>query len=1019
MAGINPEELKVPFNQAEMDEGRQLLDDGDVRLLEGSGDGSWEARVRFFRRHHNVWIERDQGGAVSHECSCPWLENQGTGCAHLWALLLRIEVEEKEAAFGEDGPPPIHPAYLIEPHPKKLLLGIWWSGDEEEGALRPLPPDGDHLGRVEDPAHLAAIKALEPIAGGRRNRLDGGGFVDQGAPWKLGPEERLAVLEAASRTGALGLRQTDGPPTPLTLDTEAPFELVLGFATAGDGDAMNLGGWLVRGDERHAVSACGALAPDRSPVAALDGRIIAIQAYGAEEWLSLLSRDRAFPVDESEGLDVLKRLADAGPLPRVALTPDAPPVPLDRQSPTPHAAIARQRQQLVLDLEFSYGDVRLPMESGQRLVLDLESGVQRRRDTDAEARVAALLDQEDGLTTDEGVHGRWFVDPSGLTSVVATLLEHGFEVTAEDRRYRKGNTPAIELSSGVDWFELSGGASYGDGCSVDVEQLMRSWRDGRKFVELDDGSLGLVPTEWLARIGGVLQLGQSDQGAIRFHRAQAPLLEPLAEETGGVPPELMSGLLSQLKALSDPAPYGTLPAINGELRPYQSAGVSWLRELAAANLGGCLADDMGLGKTVQAIAFLESLQTDPAAGTPPGPTLIIAPRSLLWNWSQETRRFAPRRELLVHHGASRHRGPLDVGPSDWMITTYGTLQRDIEQFQAVEWSVVILDEAQAIKNPRSKNAGAVRQLRARVRLALTGTPVENHARDLWSLMEFLNPGLLGSERRFLERTSRRADSDTRALLARTIAPLVLRRTKQEVAPELPERIEQTVLVPLTDEQRQLYEAIRTEAARTVVDRDGDGRRPLHVLEALLRLRQVACHPALVDQAMSESGKVELLTTELEQLVLSGHKALVFSQFVKLLDLVAARLEAAEIPFTRLDGSTRDREAVVRRFQEDDACPVMLVSLKAGGHGLNLTAADYVFLLDPWWNPAVEAQAIDRAHRIGRRDKVIAYRLVAKDTVEERILELQQTKREVAEALIEDARGPLADLTEADLRLLLS
>ncbi|NRA96894.1 MAG: DEAD/DEAH box helicase, partial [Planctomycetes bacterium] len=754
------------------------------------------------------------------------------------------------------------------------------------------------------------------------------------------------------------------------------------------------------------------------PVVVIDGRICSVEAFGAEEWLSLLVSERTFPVSIDETADVLMRLADAGPLPRIAPGPDAPPLPIECTAPIPRARITRQRTALLLDVVFAYGPGELPLESGQRLALDIERGVQCQRDLEREAQVSRALDTTDGLTADDGIHGRWFIDPGSLDDVVAELLDRGFEVMAEDRPFRSGTTPSLVMQSGIDWFEVLGTVEFGDGGAVPVTRLVEAWRKGRKFVELDDGSKGLVPGAWLEKVGGVLGLGQDVDGRVRFHRAQAALLEPLAAEAGIKAPEELATLLRHLRRLAEPSPYTQPPGFHGELRPYQEVGVGWMRTLAIAGLGGCLADDMGLGKTVQALAFLLSLETDPIANTA-GPVLIVAPRSLLWNWASETTRFVPGRTLRIHHGPRRAHEAADIGSDDWVMTTYGTLQRDVQLLGDIKWSVVILDEAQAIKNPRSRNAAAVGALAPRVRLALTGTPVENHARDLWSLVAFLDPGLLGTERRFLERTARNADPTYRTLLARTIAPLILRRTKEQVAPELPPRIEQTILVPLSDQQQELYEKLRKAGARALSEGLDDGTARMNVLEVLLRLRQVACHPGLIDPSHTASGKIDLLIDELVQVTESGHKALVFSQFVKLLDLVAPRLEADGVTYTRLDGKTRDRQSAVRRFQEEDDCAVMLVSLKAGGHGLNLTAADYVFLLDPWWNPAVEAQAIDRAHRIGRSRKVIAYRLVARGTVEERILDLQREKRELAEALIDGARGPLADLTVEDLAILLA
>jgi SNF2 family DNA or RNA helicase len=359
------------------------------------------------------------------------------------------------------------------------------------------------------------------------------------------------------------------------------------------------------------------------------------------------------------------------------------------------------------------------------------------------------------------------------------------------------------------------------------------------------------------------------------------------------------------------------------------------------------------------------------------------------------------------------------------LTTYGTLRRDILKLKEFVFDYAILDEAQAVKNASSESAKAVRLLKAKHRLALSGTPVENHLGELWSLFEFLNPGLLGSASVFREGAGGRAiDADARRLLSRALRPFILRRTKEQVAPDLPEKLEQTLYVELEPPQRKLYDELRNHYRRSLlptVEREGINKSKIQVLEALLRLRQAACHPALVNNEMADaaSAKLDALLPQLEEVLDEGHKTLVFSQFTSLLALVKKRLDGAGIVYEYLDGRTRNRAAKVERFQTDPDCKLFLISLKAGGLGLNLTAAEYVFLLDPWWNPAVEAQAIDRAHRIGQTRRVFAYRLIARDTVEEKVLQLQRSKRQLADAIITADNALIRDLGREDLELLLS
>jgi len=437
--------------------------------------------------------------------------------------------------------------------------------------------------------------------------------------------------------------------------------------------------------------------------------------------------------------------------------------------------------------------------------------------------------------------------------------------------------------------------------------------------------------------------------------------------------------------------------LTAELRPYQRQGMSWLAFLRDAGLGAVLADDMGLGKTLQTLCALR------------GRTLVVCPRSVVHNWADEIRRFRPALRSAIYHGPKRALDPA----ADVTLTTYAILRLDAELLAKTMWDTVVLDEAQAIKNPDSQVARAAYELR--------GTPVENRLDELWSQLHFTNRGLLGGRGAFDERYAKPISLGTPGAaerLRKKIRPFVLRRLKKEVAPELPPRVEAVLYCELEEHERSVYDAVRAATQKEIVSRLAQGASVLLALEALLRLRQASCHPSLVPgQFADTSAKVERLVEALEDAAADGHKALVFSQWTSLLDLVEPHLERAGIRFIRLDGSTRDRGAVVAEFQGDSGPPVMLISLKAGGTGLNLTAADHVFLMDPWWNPAVEDQAADRAHRIGQDKPVMVYRLVAKDTVEEGILLLQERKRAIANAALGEA-GQAAAITREDLLALL-
>ncbi|PKN56253.1 MAG: helicase [Deltaproteobacteria bacterium HGW-Deltaproteobacteria-14] len=546
-----------------------------------------------------------------------------------------------------------------------------------------------------------------------------------------------------------------------------------------------------------------------------------------------------------------------------------------------------------------------------------------------------------------------------------------------------------------------------DDAPADPARVMRAWRKGLQLAPLEGGGWAPLPRDWLRRYGHAIE------GLLRAKDAQ-----------GELPPSALGDMAQLCEALDRPLPprFARLKALLGDftgipeapapadltatLRHYQQAGLDWLTFLRGAGLGGLLADDMGLGKTLQALCAVR------------GRTLVVAPTSVLFNWAEEAAKFRPSLKVATYHGPRRALDP----DADVTLTTWALLRLDSEALSAVDWDMVVLDEAQAMKNPDSQVAQAAYRLRAGFRLTLTGTPVENRLDDLWSQIHFSNPGLLGGRSDFVERYAdpiAAGDRQAALRLRERVRPFILRRMKREVAPELPPRTDVVLHCEMSAAERDVYEAIRAATQKEVVAALQGGGSVIAALEALLRLRQAACHPGLIPGQQAEtSSKIALLLEVLEEAASEGHKALVFSQWTSLLDLVEPHLTAAGLDFVRLDGSTRDRGAVVNAFQSDDGPPVMLLSLKAGGTGLNLTAADHVMLLDPWWNPAVEDQAADRAHRIGQERPVVVHRLVSQDTVEERILGLQAKKRALAEAAVGDA-SQAASITRDDLLALLA
>jgi superfamily II DNA or RNA helicase len=625
------------------------------------------------------------------------------------------------------------------------------------------------------------------------------------------------------------------------------------------------------------------------------------------------------------------------------------------------------------------------------------------RDLEAEERLTGELRARLGLTPGHRVT----LEPTAAIDFAEALPHAGFHASGEAHRaFRRTPPLEPELSLTGDTFTLRFRVrGEGADSEADPASVLRAFRRGEPLVPLLGGGYAPLPADWLTRYGGPLAdlLAARDPKG-RLPTAALPDLARLAALLDQPPPPGFERLATLLEG---DAPEPALPSdLRAELRPYQRDGFRWLAGLGRLGLGALLADDMGLGKTLQTLCAIE------------GRTLVVAPTSLLGNWEEEITRFRPGLRTSVYHGSRRE---LDAG-ADVTLSTYALLRRDREALAAVAWDTVVLDEAQAIKNPESQVAQAAFALRAERRITLTGTPVENRLEELWSQLHFLNRGLLGGRADFDERYARpiaAGDEGMAAALRERIRPFVLRRRKREVAPELPPRSEAVLHAALSEEERGLYEALAAGVRAEVVEKLDAGGSVMAALEALLRLRQACCHPRLVPgQQLDRSAKLELLVDRLETTAAEGHKALVFSQWTGLLDLVEPRLAAAGLAHVRLDGATRDRSGVVARFQAADGPPVFLISLRAGGTGLNLTAADHVFLLDPWWNPAVEEQAADRAHRIGQDKPVFVYRLVAANTVEERILALQEHKRSLADTALAGTAAATS-LTREDLLSLLA
>jgi len=557
----------------------------------------------------------------------------------------------------------------------------------------------------------------------------------------------------------------------------------------------------------------------------------------------------------------------------------------------------------------------------------------------------------------------------------------------------------VEIEDRHDWFGLKGNIEI-DGEQVPLEKLLAGIRDGNRFIEIAKGKFARIAQAFRARLAALSDVVHAHRGGLEFDISAAPVLDDVVEDKQTIVAcQRWQEVVRRLEAATDLNPDPPI-ALMAELRDYQLAGYRWLRRLAEWGVGGCLADDMGLGKTVQTIAVLLDRIEE-------GPSLVVAPTSVGFNWVREIQRFAPTLKPHLYCETDRNEFLQALSEGDVVVISYGLLQRDAEKLSGIEWGTLVLDEAQKIKNSQTKTARAVCSLESRWRLALTGTPVENHLGELWSIFRAVCPGLFGSWQRFKERFAepieRQKDQRRRQALAHVLRPFVLRRTKAEVLDELPSRSEVLLSAELSPAERKRYEEARLGAVAKLagaVEQDGQDKR-FEVLAALTKLRQLACHPGLVDAGWKKSSaKLDLLMDVIEELQEGRHRALIFSQFTQHLALIRQLLDKRQISYRYLDGGTsaKRRREEVDAFQRGEG-QVFLISLKAGGTGLNLTAADYVIHMDPWWNPAVEDQATDRAHRIGQTRPVTVYRLVAKDTIEEQILAMHADKRNLVAGVL--------------------
>lgn len=588
----------------------------------------------------------------------------------------------------------------------------------------------------------------------------------------------------------------------------------------------------------------------------------------------------------------------------------------------------------------------------------------------------------------------------------------------EGKKYFVGESKInLEVTEDRDWFDIKTKVVFGE-FEIPFQTIRKLIVSGRHEFELPNGEIAIIPNEWFAQYQELFYF--LDHESPRLQKHHLALVQDLQE--GSLAKVSFDRKLERLSDFDKIEEYKVPRSFKGKLRPYQKAGYNWMRFLSEYNFGGCLADDMGLGKTVQTLSVLEFERVSEN-----GTSLLIMPTSLVYNWEMEAKKFTPKMKILNYTGTNRVKDPEKFGHYDIVITSYGTARIDAEILSEYYFNYIVLDEAQTIKNPTSIVTKAVNQLKSRKRLLLSGTPIENTTMDLWSQMNFANVGLLGSQnffkKEFLTPIEKRKDEAKYNKLYRLIKPFIMRRHKSQVASELPEKVEKVMYIDMTPEQKKKYEEVKSSYRNDIlehIETTGVKGSQFMLLKGLTELRQLANHPKLVEEKYQDSaGKFDEVIRSLSNAVGEGHKILVFSQFVKHLSIFKKELDDRGMKYAYLDGSTKDRKKEVNDFQNNKDIQIFLISLKAGGLGLNLTAADYVFILDPWWNPAIEAQAIDRAHRIGQENKVFVYKFITIGTVEEKILALQQSKKELADTLITTEESFMKKLSKEDISTLLS
>ncbi|MCA9042221.1 MAG: SNF2 helicase associated domain-containing protein, partial [Planctomycetaceae bacterium] len=729
---------------------------------------------------------------------------------------------------------------------------------------------------------------------------------------------------------------------PIKWQPERIWDFSIEMETNAEGN-WELLGELEREGKRMPLSEADLLIP--GGLVLINNKLSKLRDYDAFEWMDLFQQEHKFVIPADDEKDFVNLLYEIPEVPRLHIPSE---LKLEEVTGTPKFILRLttpsgrrwKTETLRGNVQFDYDGTMVEARHRNWAIVDRDAEVCLVRNREHEEKAFQQLQAAGFRRVLMGANQKSDVEipPALLGPAVRKLIDEQWQVLADDKKVRQSGNLTFRVDTNIDWFELHADFDF-DGRRAAFPELLSAIARGDNTIRLDDGSLGIIPEEWARQFGLLANLGVSEEEHMKFDKNQVGLLDALLSAQESVTyDEQFSTLRDRFKSFEGVQSVQPPEDFHGDLRGYQREGLGWLNFLQDFNFGGCLADDMGLGKTVQLLALLSNWYKQQKQ---PHPSLIVVPKSLLFNWKSEAARFTPHLRVLEYTGLDREPLLDDFDKYDLILTTYGTSRRDVLKLREKEFSYVVLDEAQTIKNPGSQVAKAVRLLNAKHRIALSGTPIENHLGDLWSIFEFLNPGMLGRSSLFKTVSSGTGNEQTKAVLAKGLRPFILRRTKQEVASELPEKIEQTIFCEMDKEQNELYDELRDhyrDSLLGMIAEQGISKSKMHVLEALLRLRQAACHPGLLKKThrAKASAKLKVLVPHLEELAMEGHKALVFSQFTSMLSIVKDHLDKQNIKYEYLDGKTRKREECVKRFQEDPDCPVFLISLKAGGLGLNLT-----------------------------------------------------------------------------------